>query len=112
MGVVSSFTLSKPEIESWLLGKGDLANYLGSITIKEAERYSKVKTWTRVIWDVTAVAWLLNDDNKFMQSRIIPAPLPSYENSYTQNLDGHFMRYVYNINRDKLMNDLINKITQ
>ncbi len=110
-GVVSSFTISKPEIESWLIGKGELATYLGTITIEEAEIYAKIKTWTRVIWDVTAVAWLLNDDNKFMQSRIIPAPLPSYENLYTQNPDGHFMCYVYSINRDGLMNDLINKIT-
>ena len=45
-----------------------------------AERYAKGKAWTRVIWDVTAVAWLLNDNNRFMMSKIIPMQLPEYNN--------------------------------
>lgn len=61
MGVVNSFTVSKPELEFWLQGKNDLADYLAENTIKVAESYAKGSAWTRVIWGVTAVAWLLND---------------------------------------------------
>lgn len=111
-GVVSEFTLSKPELEYWFKGKNELADYLTDITIKEMEERTKSRLWSKVIWDVTAVAWLLNDDDRFMLSRIITAPLPSYDNLYTQNYGGYPMRYVYNIKRDTLMTDLFRKLTE
>lgn len=61
MGVVDKFTVSKPELEFWLKGKNNLADYLAENAIKAAEDYAKGTAWTHVIWDVTAVAWLLND---------------------------------------------------
>ena len=61
MGVVNSFAVSKQELEFWLKGKNDLADYLAENTINAAESYAKGSAWTRVIWGVTAVAWLLND---------------------------------------------------
>lgn len=112
MGVVNQFTVSKPELELWLKGKNDLADYLAENTIKEAESYAKGSAWTRVIWDVTAVAWLLNDSERFMESRIIPMPIPTYDNFYATDYNGYPMRYVYNIKRDNLMNDLFRKLTE
>lgn len=112
MGVVSQFTVSKPELEFWLQGKNDLADYLAKNTIKAAEGYAKGSAWTRVIWDVTAVAWLLNDSERFMESRIIPMPIPTYDNFYATDYNGHPMRYVYNIKRDNLMTDLFRKLTE
>ena len=81
-------------------------------TIKTAECYAKGSAWTRVIWDVTAVAWLLNDSEKFMESRIIPTPIPTYDNFYATDYNGYPMRYVYNIKRDNLMTDLFRKLTE
>ena len=112
MGVVNSFTVSKPELEFWLKGKNDLADYLAENTIKEAEGYAKGSAWTRVIWDVTAVAWLLNNSERFMESRIIPTPIPTYDNFYATDYNGYPMRYVYNIKRDNLMTDLFRKLTE
>lgn len=111
-GAVSSFTVSKPELEFWLKGKNKLSDYLAKNTIEAADSYAKGTAWTRVIWDVTAVAWLLNDDDRFMQSRIIPAHLPTYDNLYSKDYNGHLMRYVYNINRDSLMTDLFGKLVR
>lgn len=85
---------------------------IGAITIKEAESYSKIPTWTRVIWDVTPISWLLDNDGQFTRSRLVPAPIPSYDGTYTDNPNGHLMRYVYQILRDELMNDLIQKLQQ
>ena len=112
MGVVSNFTVSKPELEFWLKGKNALADYLAENTIKEAESYAKGTAWTRVIWDVTAVAWLLNDSERFMESRIIPTPIPTYDNLYATDFNSYPMRYVYNIKRDALMTDLFRKLTK
>ena len=112
IGVVDNFRISRPELEFWFKGKNELADYLASNTIAEAERKAKGRAWTRVIWDVTAVAWLLNDDNKFMLSRTISTPIPTYDNLYATSHNGHPMTYVYHIKRDALMNDLINKIAK
>lgn len=110
MGVVSTFTISKPELEYWLEGKNALCDYLSHKTIKEAEVYAKGQAWARVIWDVTAVAWLLNDNEKFMKSRIVPTYIPNYDSTYDFDNTGYPMRYVYHINRNELMTDLIEKL--
>ena len=110
-GVVSAFTVSGAELDRWLKGKNALADYLAANTIGEAEGYAAGKPWTRCIWDVTAVAWLLNDGDRFMQSRILPVHLPAYDHHYTVSDNAHPMRYVYYINRDALMEDLIKKVT-
>ena len=112
MGVVSAFTLSKPELEFWLKGKNKLCDYLADAVISEADGYAKGTPWTRVIWDVTAVAWLVNDDSRFLQSRIITRPLPSYDNLYSTNNLGLPQRYIYNVARDALMADLFRRITE
>ncbi|MPM69535.1 Pyrimidine-specific ribonucleoside hydrolase RihB [bioreactor metagenome] len=112
MGVVSTFTVSGPELTYWLKGKNALADYLAENTIAEAASYAKNKIWSRVIWDVTAVAWLLNDNNRFMNCRLEHTPIPEYDHRYGLNPNGQLMCYTYNINRDNLMNDLFEKLTK
>lgn len=109
-GVVDRFSISKPELEFWLCGKNKLADYLATNTIEAAERYAKGKAWSRVIWDVTAVAWLLNDENRFMKAEMRPMRLPTYDGVYEKESLAHEMVYVYYIRRDALMNDMLQKI--
>ena len=110
MGVVSEFRISGPELDYWLKDKNPLADYLAQNTREAAERYAKGKPWSRVIWDVTAVAWLLNEKDRFMRSRLLPMELPGYDHQYHSMEHAPLMQYVYTIHRDALMEDLINKI--
>lgn len=110
-GVVSEFRISGAELEYWLMGKNKLADYLAKNTVADAERYAKGKPWTRVVWDVTAVAWLLNRGNRFMLSRTVNTRLPEYHGKYSHTELQKPMEYVYWINRDGLMYDLIDKLT-
>lgn len=112
MGVVSEFRLSHAEIEKWLLNKTPLSNYLGSYTVKEAEGYAHGRPWTRIIWDVCAVAWLFNENDRFMRSREEKVLLCDYNGFYEKESLEYTMKYVYSINRDELMYDLIKKITE
>ena len=111
-GVVDRFYLSRVELEYYLKGKGALADYLCRYAVNQfSEEYGK-KDWTKVIWDVVAVAYLLNDNDKFMLSRLIPAKIPSYENAYVDIENAPIIRYVYAIiDRDAILEDLIKKIT-
>ena len=110
MGVVSSFTISRPELEYWFAGKNPLADYLAKNTIRSADSYAAGTPWTRVIWDATTVGWLLNEDDRYMLSRTVPTPLPDYGGQYEFDDGAPLCRYVYHIYRDKLWSDIIRKI--
>lgn len=105
-GVVSAFTTTGPELDFWLRGKNSLCDYLVQNTVDEANSYASGKVWSRVIWDVTTVGWLLNDDGRFMTEKLIPTPIPEYDHHYAQNPQNPLCKYVYHINRDALMGDL------
>ena len=109
-GVVSEFLVSKADLSTWLLGKNALCDYLAGFTIEELDKLKGNIPWTKPLWDVTAVGWLLNDEDRFMDSRVIPARLPSYDGGY-EAPGGKAIRYVYKIKRDALMTDLFEKLT-
>lgn len=112
MGVVSGFATTKSELTQWLIGKNDLSIYLAENTIREAESYAAGKPWSRVIWDVTAAAWLMNENDRFMCSRVIPVRMPGYDGCYEQETTDKLLRYVYYIKRDALFEDLFEKLSQ
>lgn len=109
-GVVSGFTVSEPEFKDYFLGKNELCDYLAHYAIEEGRRCAQAETWSRVIWDVTAVAWLL--DGEFMDDTLLHSPIPQYDDTWTPSNTRHFMRYVYNIHRDVLLKDLVQKLTE
>lgn len=109
-GVVDRFATSQYELEHWLKGKNALCDYLYENTVREAESYAAGKPWTRVIWDVTAVAWLMNEDARFMSGRLIPSPVPEYDRRYALDPDRHLIQYVYSINRDALFEELFRRL--
>ena len=111
MGVVSAFTTTGPELEYWMRGRGALCDYLIDNTISAAEEYAKGKVWSRVIWDVTAVGWILNDDHRLMQDRLVPMPVPEYDHHYSLDASRRPCKMVYHIHRDALLSDLVRKLT-
>ena len=108
MGVVSAFATTEPELRAHLEGKNALCDYLLSHTVEQATRDSRIACWSRVNWDVTAVAWLL--DGHFMEDELIPSPIPEYDYHWAQDQRRHPIRYVYHIHRDSLFEDLFRKL--
>lgn len=113
MGVVSSFTVSGPELQKWFSGKSALCDYLCSYSCGEGERESRYKeNWTRVIWDVTTIGWLADEECIFMNDCLKPSPVPEYDGLYALPRDRHPIRYVSAIHRDALIADLIETLTK
>lgn len=112
LGVVDVFHVSKQQLEYYFIGKNALSDYLAKNTVAEAENYAKNRAWTRVIWDVVAIAWLLNDQNKFMNQTLVKRRLPTYEHQYEIVESEKKMAYVYHVNYDALFNDLVQKLTK
>ena len=111
MGVVSGFSTSGPELTYWLQGKNALCDYLLEHTVEAANAYARGNVWNRVLWDVTAVGWLLNSKGNLMLDRLIPTPVPEYDHHWSPCQQAPLYRYVYHIHRDNLMSDLIQRIT-
>ncbi len=111
-GIVDHFYISEPELNYWFMDKNPLATYLAKSVINEANAYAKGKPWTRVIWDVTAVAYLVNDNNRFMDYKVIPSPICQYDHHYSYDVRRHPISYVTIIKRDALMEDLIERLTK
>lgn len=109
-GVVSAFTTTGPELEYWLRGKNALCDYLVDHTVEAANEYAKGRVWSRVIWDVTAVGWLMNDGFKLMRDKTVPTPIPEYSHHYSWDFRRTPCKMVYHINRDALLDDLIRHI--
>ena len=112
MGVVSSFTTTGPELDYWLRGKNDLCDYLVKSTVDEVRSYAEGRVWSRVIWDVTTIGWLLNENGRFMLEKLIPTPIPQYDHHYSQSCTRPLCKYVYHIKRDALFEDLFAHLTK
>lgn len=105
-GVVDRFLTTKPELDCYLKGKNALCDYLYRSTVEYVEEYAAGKPWSKPIWDVVAVAWLLNDNARFLREKIVSCPMPRYDWDYECSDDARPVKYVYWVDRDALFEDL------
>ncbi|MEG0768144.1 MAG: nucleoside hydrolase, partial [Clostridia bacterium] len=112
MGVVSAFATTEPELRYWLQGKNALCDYLVENTVAAASAYAAGTAWSRVIWDVTAVAWLVDPQSRFLQDRLEKTPMIRYDHTYDHSAQGQCMRYVDCVHRDALFTDVFQKLAQ
>lgn len=111
-GVVEQFVTTRYELEHWLRGKGALADYLCQLTVDEYRNEAVERPWSRSLWDVTAVAWLMNDGNRFMTADIRPAPVVEYDFRYAYDSTRKPMRYITAIRRDALFDDMFRRLAE
>lgn len=111
MGVVSHLSTTKPELREQLQGKNALCDYLYEHACQEGERYSASCCWSRVIWDISAVAWLAGPED-CMQDVLVSSPLLSHDATYSFDEQRHPIRYVRELNRDRIFEDLFSRLQQ
>lgn len=112
LGVVDMLRTTKPELEHWLKGKNQLCDYLFEHTAAEADSYALNKPWSRVIWDIATVAWLLDTDCKWCKDKLIPSPIPQYDHHFSEDFTRPFISYVWNIDRDAVFEALFQALTK
>ena len=110
-GVVSSFRISGPELDAYLRGKNALCDYLVENTFAYRKALDGDLPWSDPIWDVTAIGWLLNEDCRFLAERRIPMLLPGYDGQYEWGKEGRPFTYIWDVKRNELFRDLIEKLT-
>ena len=105
--VVSHFHTTIPELEYYLKGKNKISDYLLNSTIE----YSGGRdTWSKAIWDVVAVAWLVNPI--WIPTNLELSPILSDQITYSFDHSRHFIRMANTLNRDAIFRDLFRKLTK
>jgi len=105
MGVVSHLHSSVPEIERYIEPCGEIGKFL-ALRFKQYE--TDHKGWSKVIWDMAAVAWLL--DANWAPSVLVPTPILTDNTTFSVDLGRHLMRYVTHVDRDAILRDFIGKL--
>ncbi len=105
--VVSHFHTTIPELKYYMEGKNELSDYLYNIVVE----YSGARdAWSKVIWDVTAVAWLVNPS--WISTEIVHSPVLTDQVTYSVDNNRHFIRMANDLNRDAIFRDLFAKLTK
>jgi len=120
--VGAQLTLSLPDMQGWIKDKGKLGQYLFDEYIKwyqkrqnESHIFDKDNTnindmrgYTKVIWDLINIAWLLRPS--WVPTEILRAPSLDDNTYWMNHANGrHIMREAYDIDRDGIFQDLIAK---
>jgi purine nucleosidase len=105
--VVSHFHTTLPELEHHLKGKNKLSDYLFTCV---AEYSPGTEAWSKVIWDVTAVAWLVN--SSWIKTNLVHSPVLTDQVTYSVDNSRHFIRMAASLNRDAIFRDLFSKLTK
>ncbi len=103
--VVSHFHTTLPELKHYLEGKNELSDYLYNIVVEYSHGQD---AYSKVIWDVTAVAWLVNPG--WIKTNLVHSPVLTDQVTYSVDHSRHFIRMAEELNRDAIFRDLFHKL--
>jgi len=106
--VVSHFHTTIPELGHYLKGKNELSNYLYETVVGYNSR--NLEAWSKEIWDVVAVAWVINPS--WVPTNLVHSPVLTDQVTYSVDRSRHFIRMATSINRDAIFRDLFTKLTK
>ena len=103
--VVTHFTTTVPEMERYVGGRGAIGDYL----LKIFKEYRKDHfAWSKVLWDMTAVAWLIND--QWLPSDLVHSPIVTDNYTFSFDKSRHLMRSVNFVQRNPIFRDFFTKL--
>ena len=94
-----------PEMERYVKGRGAIGDYLHEIFVAyHTDHYA----WSKVIWDISTIAWLLN--SQWVPSHICPSPILTSEGTWSFDPSRHLTRVAVDARRDAIFGDLFRKL--
>jgi len=93
------------ELEHYLRGKNDICDYLIDIVASyEGNPYG----WSKVIWDVAATSYLLNE--AWVPTQLVHTPILTDQITWSKDASRHLMRCASFVYRDPIFADLFKKL--
>lgn len=104
-GAASHLLTTIPELEAYLPRAEKIGGYLLDIVRGYA---SDPFAWSKVIWDISTVAWI--NDADWLPSTLISSPILNDDLTWTPTTDRHPIRAAHFIYRDAVFADLFRKL--
>lgn len=93
-----------PELKAWMAGKSRLGDYLYEIVCGYHEDHF---AWSKVIWDVSAVAWIANP--AWVPSVLTHSPILTDQKTFSLDPYRHLMRVAVHCHRDEVFRDIFTR---
>jgi hypothetical protein len=101
-------------MERFLKGRSPLCDYLFDQFLDYYKKYAGNRPqpypWSKVIWDISAVAWLV--EPRWIPSRLTPSPILNDGFTWSQKPGRHPIRVATNVQRDEIFFDLFQKLAK
>lgn len=104
-GVTTHLHTTVPELEAYLAGHNALCDFLVDTVKGYHEDHFG---WSKVVWDVAAVAWLLNPD--WVPTELVASPILTDGGTWSVDRSRHLIRAATFIHRDPIFRDLFTKL--
>ena len=105
--VASHLQTTLTELERFVQGKGAIGDYLVEIfTVYSTDHFA----YSKVIWDISAIAWLL--DASWVPSDVVHSPVLTDQYTWSHKPSRHFMRVASAVRRDAIFRDLFEKLAR
>lgn len=105
MGVTSHLYTTVSELERYVSGHSSVGDYLVNI-VKEYR--SNAVGWSKVIWDIAPIAYLVNPD--WVPTVLTHSPILTDQITWSRDETRHFIRYAIFVHRDAIFKDLFEKL--
>jgi inosine-uridine nucleoside N-ribohydrolase len=101
-----------PEMERWMKGRSALGDYLFRQFVEyhqfEAGKNGPRYPWSKVIWDISVIAWML--EPKWVPSQLVPSPVLTADFRWRAEPGRHSIRVATDCRRDPIFFDLFEKL--
>lgn len=104
-GVASHLITTLPEISAYVKGKGKVGDYLYRVF---EECHDNHFGYSRVIWDMSTIAYLLNP--QWVTTNYVHSPVLTDQVTWSQDMSRHFIRNATFVNRDAIFSDFFSKL--
>ncbi len=100
------------ELEKFIKGKSRIGDYLYEIFVEYAREHNRdlSQPWSKVIWDISAVAWLVNPG--WIETKMVPSPILKDGFVWGHNPERHGVRVATHVDRDGIFGDLFAKLVR
>ncbi len=105
-GVTTHLQTTIVELERYLSGKNALCDYLVGIVKDYA---GNPYAWSKVIWDVATIAYLINPD--WVPTHLVHSPILTDNITWSVNAERHLIRYAHYLHRDPIFRDLFRRLS-
>ena len=103
-----------PELDQQMRGRSRIGDYLhgqflqyAALNLTRQDR-DPGYPWSKVIWDISAIAWLINPE--WVPSDIAPSPVLTDDMRWERGTGRHNVRVANNVYRDAVFNDLFQRL--